>query len=85
MTAKKLSQQFSRIRTAEVVATFAASSNWNPRGKPQDWFVEIAQLLAKLNKEIDDGLVLSSQAIAADLPNDGTEDDDDTSDDDEDR
>jgi hypothetical protein len=50
MTAKKLSQQFSRIRTAEVVATFAASSNWNPRGKPQDWFVEIAQLLAKLNK-----------------------------------
>lgn len=88
MTAKKLSQQFSWVRTAEAVATFASSSNWFPHGNPQDWFVEIAQLLAKLNKNIDDGLIPSSQlivALAPDLPNDGSEDDDDGSDDEEDR
>jgi hypothetical protein len=88
MTAKKLSQQFSRIRTAEAVSTFASSSNWFPRGNPQDWFVEIAQLLAKLNENIDGGLVPSSQptaVLAQDLPNDNSEDDDDGSDDEEDR
>jgi hypothetical protein len=88
MTAKKLSQQFSRIRTIEAVATFASSSNWFPRGNSRDWFDEIAQLLAKLNKDIDDGLVPSSQlkvVSAPDLPNDGLEDVDDGSDNEEDR
>ena len=88
MTAKKLSQQFSGIRTAEAVATFASSSLWFPRGNPQNWFVEIAQLLAMLNKNIDDGLIPSSQlivALAPDLPNDGSDGNDDGCDDEEDR
>ncbi|KAF9370181.1 hypothetical protein CPB97_002954 [Podila verticillata] len=88
ITAKKLSQQFSQVRTAEAVATFASSSNWFPRGNPRHWFVEITQLLTKLNMEIDDGLVLSSQlrvAMAPDLPNDSSEDDDNGSNDEEDR
>lgn len=88
ITAKKLSQQFSQVRTAEAVATFASSSNWFPRGNPRHWFVEITQLLTKLNMEIDDGLVLSSQlrvVMAPDLPNDSSEDDDNGSNDEEDR
>ncbi|KAF9970491.1 hypothetical protein BGZ75_002262, partial [Mortierella antarctica] len=74
ITAKKMSQQFSKLRTANAVETFASTNGWCPRGNPATWFLEIAQLLAQLNKDIDDRLLSSGSPIvdlAPDPPNGG--------------
>jgi len=77
-TAKEMSQQFSKLRTADAVETFASTNGWCPRGNPETWFLEIAQLLAQLNKDID-GRLLSSGSPIVDLalapPNGGSDND----------
>ncbi|KAF9084601.1 hypothetical protein BGX27_003758, partial [Mortierella sp. AM989] len=63
-TAKLLSQKFSQIRSAEAVAAFASSCYWMPRGG-DIWFGEIAEILGKLNNEIDARRRSGSETTAA--------------------
>ena len=62
--AKQLSQKFSRVRTAETVAAIASSCNWKPLGG-NAWFGKVAEVLGKLNNEIDARRGSGSQTTAA--------------------
>ncbi|KAF9374917.1 ATP-dependent DNA helicase sgs1 [Mortierella sp. AD011] len=62
--AKQLSQRFSQARTAEAVKTIASSCNWSPLGGSVR-FDEVAQVLDKLNSEIDARRGSGSQTTTA--------------------
>lgn len=84
--AKNLSQKFSRIRNAEDIYAFASSCKWMPRGDRKKWFEEVAQRLAKLNSDIDDGHGLGNQMTRVsrlDYAEDSSDSDGDGSDNDE--
>ncbi|KAG0060749.1 hypothetical protein BGZ92_006653, partial [Podila epicladia] len=49
--AKQLSQKFSGARTAKAVKAIASSCKWTPLGENR--FDEVAQVLDKLNNDID--------------------------------
>jgi hypothetical protein len=69
---KQLSQKFSRIRSAEAVAAIASSCHWTPLGgKKNIYFDEIAEVLVKLNNEIDASHVSPSSKLEDDSDSNG--------------
>lgn len=64
--AKPLSEKFSRVRTAEDVGIIASSCNWTPLTK--DAFKKVAEVLHKLNNEIDACRVSESQTTVISAP-----------------
>ncbi|KAI9237964.1 MAG: hypothetical protein BYD32DRAFT_461068 [Podila humilis] len=62
--AKQLSQNFSGARTAKAVEAIASSCKWKPLGE-NNRFDEVAQVLDKLNNEIDARRGSGSQTMAA--------------------
>jgi len=73
--AKRLSQKLSQIRSAEAVAAIASSCHWTPLGG-NIVFGEVAEVLGKLNNEIDAHHGSGSQIVMASelaQPEDGSD------------
>ncbi|KAG0055163.1 ATP-dependent DNA helicase sgs1 [Gryganskiella cystojenkinii] len=83
--AKVLLQKFSQIRTTEAVAAFASSCYWTPL-EGNITFREVAEVLGKINKEIDARRGSDSQMAASAIAQseDGSDSDGEGSDSEED-